>query len=499
MSTLLNMTGITKAFSGVRVLDGVSFDLNHGEVHVLAGENGAGKSTLMKILSGVYQDFSGEIRLDGKNVLFASPHDAFRQGIAIIHQELSLINSMSVVDNVFLGREHTRGGIWMRRKTQVTKTREVLNRLGVAVDVNRAVGEFPVSVRQMIEIARALAFEARIIIMDEPTSSLNDPEVATLFKRIEALKRECSMVYITHKMDEIYRVADRITVLRDGRHVITANTGELSPSGLVKSLVGRDLTEQFPPRKAKPGNVVLNVSGLSVGQDRGNQRAPVRDVSFTVRAGEIVGFAGLQGSGNSEMFHGLFGSYGRVKSGRINVNGREYVPGTPVHGLRSRLALLTNDRKGNGLVPEMSSAQNITLASMKKISAKGWLRKKPEREIAERHRKNLNIRLSSIDQEVNQLSGGNQQKVVLAKWLETSPDVLLLDEPTRGVDVGAKHEIYEWMNRWSEEGRAILLITSELPELLALSDRIFVMHRGGVNAEFSREEATQEKIMQAAM
>jgi len=499
MSALLKMTGITKAFSGVRVLDGVSFDLNHGEVHVLAGENGAGKSTLMKILSGVYQDFTGEICLDDKSVRFSSPHDAFRQGIAIIHQELSLINSMSVVDNVFLGREHTRGGIWLQRKTQETTTREALNRLGVNIDVNRAVGEFPVSVRQMIEIARALAFKARMIIMDEPTSSLNDPEVATLFKLIQALKRECSMVYITHKMDEIYRLADRITVLRDGRHVVTAKAGELSSSDLVKKLVGRDLTEQFPSRKVNSGKVVLNVSGLSVERDRESQRSPVRDVSFHVKAGEIVGIAGLQGSGNSEVLHGLFGSFGKVKSGRVQVNGREYTPATPSHGLRSRLALLTNDRKENGLVPEMSVAQNITLASMEKISANGWLRKKPEQEIAERHRKNLNIRISSVDQEVNQLSGGNQQKVVLAKWLETDPDVLLLDEPTRGVDVGAKHEIYEWMNRWCEEGRAILLITSELPELLALSDRIIVMHRGGIRAELSREEATQEKIMQAAM
>jgi len=493
MNTLLNMTGITKAFSGVRVLDDVSFNLYRGEVHVLAGENGAGKSTLMKILSGVYDDYAGTISLDGRQVRFSTPHDAAKHGIAIIHQELSLINDMSVADNIFLGREQSFAGMWLKRKKQDEKARLALRRLGLDIDVRRPAGDFPVSVRQMIEIARALAFETRILIMDEPTSSLNDPEVARLFQLIQDIKHEYGIIYISHKMDEIYRLADRITVLRDGRHIATEAVENLSRNDLVKKVVGRELSEQFPPRRAKPGGAMLDVRGFSASP------YPVNNVSFSARAGEIVGFAGLQGSGSSELFHGLFGAYGREVKGEIILNGKPYAPRSPSHAIRSRMVLLTNDRKHDGLIPRISAAKNITLASVKKTSPRGWMNHAEEKDIAERHRKSLNIRIASLDQEVSELSGGNQQKVVLAKWLETSPHVLLLDEPTRGVDVGAKHEIYEWMNRWTAEGATILLITSELPELLALSDRIFVMHRGGISAELSREEATQEKIVQAAM
>jgi len=492
MSALLNMTGIGKAFSGVRVLQDVSFDLYQGEVHVLAGENGAGKSTLMKILSGVYDDYAGTIRIENREVRFSSPHAATRHGVAMIHQELSLINSMSVSDNIFLGREVS-AGLWLRRDVQDQKARVALRQLGIDIDVHRPVGEYPLSIRQMIEIARALAFDVRILIMDEPTSSLNGPEAARLFEQVKNVKSNCGIIYITHKLDEIYQLADRITVLRDGKHIITAAAASLPRNELVKKLVGRDLSEQFPARQAKPGHEVLCVKDFSVSRGR------VRDVSFSARAGEIIGFAGLQGSGNSELFHGLFGAYGSSARGTVTVDGKPYVPKTPRRAIHSRLALLTNDRKGDGLVPGMGAAQNITLASVKKISAGGWLREDAERNIALRHRDRLNIRMSVTDQMVNELSGGNQQKVVLAKWLETSPRVLLLDEPTRGVDVGAKHEIYEWMNRWTAEGAVILLITSELPELLALADRIIVMHRGSIRSEYARGEASQEKIIQAAM
>jgi len=493
------MTGITKEFSGVRVLDDVSFELNRGEVHVLAGENGAGKSTLMKILSGALSHYTGEIVLDGQPVRFSSPHDAAWQGIAMIHQELSLINSMSVVDNVFLGREHTSGGMWLDRKRQEAKTREILGRLGLEINVNRLVGDYSMSVRQLIEIARALAFDARILIMDEPTSSLNHPEVAQLFRLISELKQQCGVIYITHKMEEIYRLADRITVLRDGRHVCTDTAENLSKHELVKKLVGRNVSEQYPARNVSSGRTVLDVQNLSIAGRTGSTRTPVHDVSFSVKAGEILGFAGLQGSGNSELFHGLFGSYGRCVAGRILLGGEVYHPRSPAHAKRVGLALLTNDRKGNGLVQEMNVMQNISLGSINKISGGGWMRESLEKGIAELHRKQLNIRMVSENQGINELSGGNQQKVVLAKWLETSPKILLLDEPTRGVDIGAKYEIYEAMNRWSAEGLAILLITSELSELLALSDRIMVMHRGRINASYARDEATQENIVQAAM
>lgn len=499
MNTLLDMTGITKEFSRVRVLDDVFFQLNRGEVHVLAGENGAGKSTLMKILSGVYGDYTGEIVLDGKPARFSSPHDAAWQGIAMIHQELSLIDSMSVVDNVFLGREHTCGGMWLDRKRQEAKTHEVLARLGLEIDVRRLAGEYSLSIRQMIEIARALTFDARILIMDEPTSSLNHPEVAQLFSLIEGLKQECGIIYITHKMEEIYRLADRITVLRDGRHVCTAAAGNLPRQELVKKLVGRNVSEQYPVRNTWSGRTVLDVQNFSITGRTGSTRTPVRDVSFSVKAGEILGFAGLQGSGNSELFHGLFGSYGRCATGRILVDGEAYHPRSPAHAKHVGLALLTNDRKGNGLVQEMSVMENISLASINKISGGGWMRESLEKGMAELHRKRLHIRMVSENQGINELSGGNQQKVVLAKWLETGPKILLLDEPTRGVDIGAKHEIYEAMNRWSAEGMAMLLITSELSELLALSDRIIVMHRGRINASYARDEATRENIIQAAM
>jgi ribose transport system ATP-binding protein len=493
------MSGITKAFSGVRVLDDVSFELQPGEVHVLAGENGAGKSTLMKILSGVYSDYHGAILLDNQPVRFSSPHDAARHGISIIHQELSLINTMSVSDNIFLGRERSSAGLWLRQNEQLKMAQQYIGRLDLDVDVRLPVGEFPLPVRQMIEVARALAFKTRVLIMDEPTSSLNEPEVERLFRLIRELKQECSIVYITHKMDEIYRLADRITVLRDGRHIVTESAGTLTRSELVKKLVGRELSDQFPVRQPAVGSVAIEVKQLSIPQPPGKSNAQVRDVSFTAKAGEIVGFGGLQGCGNSELFHGLFGAYGQRAQGDITVDGKKYTPRSPDHAIKSRLALLTNDRKGDGLVPVMNISRNISLASIKKMSQGGWLRKGKEAEIAGRYRTQLNIRSASGDQEVRELSGGNQQKVVMAKWLETQPRILLLDEPTRGVDVGAKQEIYAWMNRWTAEGMTILLITSELPELLALSDRIYVMHRGTISAGFSRGEATQENVMRAAM
>lgn len=499
MIPFLQMAGIGKDFSGVRVLDGVDFDLRPGEVHVLAGENGAGKSTLMKILSGVYSEYDGELRLDGRLVRPTSPHDAVRRGIAMIHQELSLIESLSAVDNIFLGRERIHSGGWIRRREQAAQTRNLLRRLDLAIDEHRPVGEFPLAVRQMIEIARALAFEARILIMDEPTSALNEPEAQRLFALIRELKRTCAIVYITHKMDEIYRLADRITVLRDGRQIITAAAGDLPQKELVRHLVGRELSTYFPARQSSGGAVVLTVEQAALTAGPGGSRVALRDISFQARAGEIVGFAGLQGSGNSELFHGLYGAPGRRWSGSITLGGKPYRPESPRRALASGLALLSADRQGAGLIPEFGASANITLAALARFSPGGWLRFGREREVADQYRKAFNIRLAAVDQPVRELSGGNQQKVVLAKWLENRPQVLLLDEPTRGVDIGAKHEIYAWMNRWTAAGMCILLITSELPELLALSDRILVLHRGTIRAEFSRAEATQANIIAAAM
>jgi ribose transport system ATP-binding protein len=498
VTTLLRMRGIGKSFGKVRVLDGVDFDLDAGEVHILAGENGAGKSTLIKVLAGVHTDYDGSIALDGEQVRFRGPQHAAARGISVIHQELSLIPGMSVTDNIFLGRERSRAG-WMRFGSQRRACADLMRQLGMDINPDRHVGEYPLSTRQTIEIAKALAFQARVIVMDEPTSALTEPEVERLFALIGDLRaRGCGIVYISHKMEEIYRVADRITVLRDGACIGTARATDLSRQELIRWMVGREVSELFPARPPVTNGERLRVEGLTVPDPAGSPRPLVDNVSLHVSPGEILGVGGLQGSGASELFHALFGTYGRAR-GRVWLDGAPHAVRSPAHSISNGVALLTNDRKGTGLVVGMDITRNITLASARRYSPGCWFRPARERACAEGHRQAFGIRAASLDQPVGSLSGGNQQKVVLAKWLETRPRVLLLDEPTRGVDVGAKHEIYELMNQWTAQGIAILLITSEMPELLALGDRILVMHRGAVTASFSRDEATQEKVLQAAM
>ena len=497
---LLSMRGITKAFGDNLVLDAADFDLAAGEVHVLAGENGAGKSTLMKILAGVHAQYEGRVAIDGRPVHFRTPQEARAGGISVIHQEMSLVAPMSVADNVFLGHETTGLGGFRRDRRQRAETAALLSRFGLDLDAGRAVEDFPLSVQQMIEIAKALAFSARIIVMDEPTSALTEPEVERLFAIIAGLRKQgCGIVYISHKMQEIYRVADRITVLRDGRTIGTAPAAGLSQQELVKWMVGREITQQFPERDCRPGHERLRVEGFSLPDPAGVRPFAVRDISFAARAGEIVGFAGLQGSGNSELLNGLFGAYGRPAGGRVFVDGAKFAVRSPRESVRRGLALLTNDRKTGGLVLGMSITHNVTLAALRRFSPGGWLLPGRERRAAASRCGELRIRAASPDLEAGWLSGGNQQKVVLGKWLETHPRVLLLDEPTRGVDVGAKHEIYELMNQWSSAGCTILLITSEMPELLALSDRIIVMHRREATGVYARGEATQEGILKAAM
>jgi ABC-type sugar transport system ATPase subunit len=494
------MEGIGKCFGRQDVLANVRFELRAGEVHVLAGENGAGKSTLIKILAGVHREYEGAITLHGERVSFSSPQDAARRGISCIHQELSLIPGMSVADNIFLGRERSGVGGWMHFGNQAAACRQLLDQLGLNVASGRNVEDYPICVQQTIEIAKALAFDARIIIMDEPTSALTEPEVERLFATIDDLKRRgCGIIYISHKMEEIYRIADRISVLRDGRYVGTSEAAALPRAELIRWMVGRDVDEQFPRHAPQPREERLRVENVVVPDPGGLPRPAVDGVSLSVRAGEILGIGGLQGSGASELLGGLFGRYGRSARGQVWLNGKPFRPKSPGHSIRHGMALLTNDRKTSGLVLEMSVAENVTLASVPAFSPGFWMRFSREKQRAQAQREAFGIKVASLEQPVDALSGGNQQKVVLAKWLETEPKVLLLDEPTRGVDVGAKHEIYELMNRWSSEGIAILLITSEMPELLALSDRIVVMHRGRITAEFSREEATQEKVLDAAM
>ncbi len=497
---LLRMEAITKSFAATRVLHDVRFDLRPGEVHILAGENGAGKSTLIKILAGVHTEYDGRIVLQDTPQKFRSPQDAAAHGISVIHQELSLIPSMSIADNIFLGREKSGPLAWMRYRDQHAACRELLDRLNLDLDPNRFVEDYPISIQQMIEIAKALAFDARIIVMDEPTSALTEPEVERLFAIIEQLKAAgCGIIYISHKMEEIYRIADRITVLRDGRYVGTATAEELPRAKLIHWMVGREVSEQFPRHTPAPRNERLRVEHFTVPDPAGLQRPAVDDVSFSVNGGEILGIAGLQGSGNSTLFAGLFGAYGKNVRGNVFLDGKPFDVRSPRHAIKHGLGYLTNDRKTSGLVLEMDIVKNITLASVPQYSPGLWLREGWEAMVAAVHKDSLRIRAESLYQSVASLSGGNQQKVVLAKWLEIGPKVLLLDEPTRGVDVGAKHEIYELMNTWTNNGIAIVLITSEMPELLAMSDRILVMHRGRVTAQFAANEATQENILNAAM
>lgn len=510
---LLDMRHICKSFSDVEVLSNVRFDLYSGEVHALVGENGAGKSTLIKIIGGVYADYTGQIHIGSVPVRFRSVKEAAGKGISVIHQELSLVAPMSVAENIFLGREKT-VGLWpgvpilrviakwgpLDKDAMKEKAGNLLKDLGLNIDVSRPVGDYPLGIQQMIEICKALAFDCRIIVMDEPTSALTELEVEKLFEMIARLKsRGCGIIYITHKMEEIYRVADRITVLRDGKYVGTANRQELSRDQLVKWMVGRELSQQFPRHIPRLGRVRLQVRDFSVPDPGGKPVWAVDNVSFSVKAGEILDIAGLAGSGNSELLNAIFGVYGKVVRGQIEIDGQKFEAGSPGSAIKHGVALLTNDRKKNGLVMEMDIVRNATLASLRRFSPAGWLRPRRETKAVSQCAQSLKLKASGLGQLVGSLSGGNQQKVVIAKWIQTEPKVLLLDEPTRGVDVGAKHEIYELMNEWTSAGIAIVLITSEMSELLAMSDRIIVMHRGKITAEFARESATQEKILNAAM
>ncbi len=494
---LVRMTGITKRFGRVTVLEDVDFEVRAGEVHILAGENGAGKSTLIKILAGVHTDFAGTLEINGRSVRPANPLDAVGLGVAVIHQELSLIPSMSVADNVFLGRMRTLPLGMVNDWAQREETRDILRQFELDLDANQAVESLPVAQQQLVEIAKALSLNARVIVMDEPTSALNAPEVRKLFGMIDRLKQQgCGIVYITHKMEEVEQIADRITVLRDGRLVGSASAQQLPVPELIRWMVGREVEQLYPRHEQHDGNHRLQVQGFSVVR-RG--RRVVEDVSLDVRSGEIVGIAGLQGSGNSELLMGLFGAFGRNRSGSVMLDGSALRIRSPRRSIRAGLALLTSDRKANGLVLSMSVVANTTLARLEHFSPAGWRLSGAEHSAAAEMAAALHLRAASLDMEVGYLSGGNQQKVALAKWVLTQPKVLLLDEPTRGVDIGAKREIYELMDQWTSQGIAILLVTSEMPELLAMSDRIVVMHRGRVTAHYRRGEATPENVLSAAM
>ena len=496
---LVRMSGIHKRFGPVEVLNDVSLEILPGEVHILAGENGAGKSTLIKVLAGVHTDFEGEIEIDGRRARPGSPLEANRLGVAVIYQELSLVSSMSVADNIFLGRLLTTAGM-VNDRTQTARAQRLLGQLGVDIDVQRFVEELPIGTQQLVEIAKALSYDARVIVMDEPTSALSAPEVDRLFALIADLKsRGCGIVYITHKMEEIQQIGDRITVLRDGRQVGTALSDELSPGQLVHWMVGREVDQQFPRHVPHIGDERLRVEDLTVRADGRGGKPAVDGVDLSVHAGEILGIGGLQGSGASQLLLGLFDAKKMRATGRVWLDGKPISIGRPRRAIDRGMAMLTNDRKATGLVLSMSIIANATLSDLRRLSSFGWRRPGRERQTTAELGRSLNLRAASLEMNAAELSGGNQQKVALAKWLQTGPRLMLLDEPTRGVDVGAKHEVYQLMNEWTSQGIAIILITSEMPELLAMSDRIVVMHRGRITAEYGRDEATADRVLEAAM
>ena len=481
---------MTKAFPGVQALLGVDLDVSAGEVHALVGENGAGKSTLMKIVAGVYHPDSGSIRLGGQPILNDNPRQALERGISMIHQELNLVPNLSVAENVFLGHAPTRGGLidWRRLYADA----EALGaRLGIELDVHARVEELSVARQQMVEIAKALSLDARVIIMDEPTSALTERETEALFGIIARLKDQgVAVVYISHRLDEIFRVADRVTVLRDGRLVGTVPIAQATQPQLIAMMVGRELTTLFPKDVVEIGEPVFEVRHLS--------RARVlEDISFVLRRREILGLAGLVGAGRTELVRALFGA-DRLDSGEIVIEGQRTRIRSPRDAIRMGLGFVTEDRKLQGLVLGMTVRENETLASLAQVSRLGFLRLGRERSVAARLTEQLGVRTPGIEQEVANLSGGNQQKVVIAKWLATRPRILILDEPTRGIDVAAKAEVHALMSRLVREGVSILMISSELPEILGMSDRILVMRQGRLTGEFTREQASQEAILACA-
>jgi len=497
---ILAAQGVTKGFGGVKALDEAHLEVRAGQVTAVMGENGAGKSTLMKVLAGVYQDYEGRILLNGREVAFANPRQAQEQGVTIIHQELNLIPNLSVAENLFLGREFVgRLGLIDSRRTRC-EARVLLHRLDLDVDPRTRVSTLRVGQQQILEIARALALSARVIIMDEPTSAISEREVGVLFGLIESLKREgVAIVYISHKMDEVFRIADRITVMRDGRTVGSAPRAQLRNDDVVRMMVGRDLKDLFVQTETAHGAEILRVEKIRLPHPARPGDFLVKDVSFSVAAGEVLGLFGLMGAGRSELFETIFGLHAKTSSGRVFVEGREVRIASCAEAIAAGLALVPEDRKRQGLVMNMSVAASVSLASLGRVERFGFLSDRLERALAGDYVHRLSIRAATLGQWVKHLSGGNQQKVVIAKWLATRPKVLLLDEPTRGIDVNAKNQIYQLIHELTGAGLAIVMISSEMPEIMAIAHRIIVLSEGRQTAEFSRSEATQESILKAAL
>jgi ribose transport system ATP-binding protein len=489
---LLEMRNITKRFPGVLALKGAELTLRRGEVLCLLGENGAGKSTLMKILSGAQHPDAGEIRLEGQLVRIHSPHHAQELGISMIYQEFNLNPLLSVAENIFLGRQpQWKGTPFISWSGLYDDARKVLARIGVGMNVKRLVSSLSVAEQQMVEIAKALTFDARIIVMDEPSATLTDHELKALFELIGTLRSQgMGIIYISHRLEEVFAIGDRVTVMRDGEHVATEPVDALDREGIIRMMVGRELKDELPKEVFPRGGERLQVRGLT-------RRGHFQDVSFSAHAGEIVGITGLVGAGRTEVARAIFGA-DRLEAGEVRLDGRRVDIRRPSDAIAQGVGLLTEDRKAQGLVLGMPVRENTTLANLGAVSRGPFLLRRAEREVARKYVDELRIKTPGIEQMAQHLSGGNQQKVVLAKWLFTQSRVLIFDEPTRGIDVGAKVEIYKLMNELVRQGVAVVMISSELPEILGMCDRVLVMHEGRLRGELSREEATQEKIMRLA-
>ncbi len=500
MDSYLRMQDISKSFPGVQALDRVHMEVQPGEVHALLGENGAGKSTLMKILSGVYQPDGGEILIEGRSVQFSDTRAAEQAGIAIIHQELNLIPQMTVAENIYLGRE-PRGKFGLVDYKAMRQAAEMeLQQLEGNIPVQAHIADLRVGEQQLVEIAKALSLHAKVVIMDEPTSALSETEVEKLFKVIRRLQQNgVAIIYISHKLEEIFAIADKVTVLRDGKYIGTCVVKESTAQQLVGMMVGRELADLFPKEKARLGEELLRVEALTVRHPSQGHRNLLEDIHLSLRSGEILGIAGLMGSGRTELLMTLFGaSPGQLVAGKLFVRSRPVELHSPQEAIRHGLALVTEDRKAQGLFLQLPVQWNISIAGLRQVVKRWVLRHKLEKAMAQRYIDQLRIKVSSLAGAIETLSGGNQQKVILAKWMATAPSILLLDDPTRGVDVGAKAEIYHLMNQFAEQGIGVIMVSSELPEILAMSDRILVLSEGRMVAEFSREEASEEKIMTAA-
>jgi ABC-type sugar transport system ATPase subunit len=499
LSPLIGIEHITKRFPGVTALHDVSFDVRRGELHAIVGENGAGKSTLMKILSGVIPDYEGKLTLRGELVRFAGTRDAEQVGISIIHQELNLVEDLSAASNVFLGREKRTYFGLVDDRAMERATGQLLAQLECQIDPRRPVRALRVGDQQLIEIAKALSLESEVLIMDEPTSALTETEVARLYRVIDRLRtRGVTILYISHKMDEVFRLADRITVLRDGRHIKTLNRSDTHPREVTSLMVGREIQAVHLGEGRQPGEVILEVQGLSLPWS-GHARAwRLRDISFQLRRGEILGIAGLMGAGRTELLESLFGSSPEPPVGRILLKGQVVTFAHPAEARQAGVALITEDRKRLGLFAQMTVGENITLCSLAEAARAGLVSRRREQRLARESVQQLAVKTAGIDAAITSLSGGNQQKAIIGRWLLTRPRVLLMDDPTRGVDVGAKAELYRLVDQLCREGMGIIVTSSELPELLTLCDRILVLCEGRLTAEFSRQEATEQRIMEAA-